>query len=141
MTWLKQNRSLAIVLLVVAIAVGYNYYRDHQPTEKHHKALGSLTAAQQQCAETVMLAHTKLQAILAEQEAGLISKLQPVTEITFAKRRLQEKYCTEFVDCILPDDGKPYSALRRSTAVADCIRDEEKDEIEEDREAAGDDDH
>lgn len=129
----KDRAFAALVGVAVLAAAGYGIYSHFKP-EKAKPSPTRAQIAQNKCAEGVFLSYIKGQGALAKQASDLMSKFQPTTEITIAKRRLQEDFCQQFVACISKPNPRPTAALEASLSFEKCVMDEEKQEVDEDRE-------
>jgi len=130
----RKDRALAaLVGVAVLAAAGYGTYSYFKP-EKAKPSPTRAQIAQNQCGERVLLSYSRGEAALAKQTSDLILKFQPTIEVTIAKRRLQEDFCRQFVECISKPNPSPTAALEASMSFEKCLMDEEKQEVDEDRE-------
>ena len=75
--------------------------------------------AQKKCATEAFSTYNEALVDLLQQGAGV-----PTIEAIIARRRLEERYCTQFARCDFPDTSAESSAVQYSLAFSSCLREE-----------------
>jgi hypothetical protein len=112
----------ALTLLLVLSAIGAAKAQEKTPTAKQ--------AGENQCTTTAFKSYLQAGLALSERESAAILALRPTMQLTIERRRLQESFCQEFVQCLVPDVSPEYRALRQSQFFETCLRDEVLEQYE-----------
>jgi hypothetical protein len=104
----------AAVLVVVGILLFYSAQKKKAHPPPSHQT------AQNECATKAYKDYLKNKAALVAPPATDVAKMLSI-ETTLAKRRLEERYCLQFAEC-LADPNKP--AMVKGTFFSACLRDE-----------------
>ncbi len=86
--------------------------------------------ARKECSVAAMITYNKatLELLQQQQETKLF---YPTIEMMVARRRLQEQFCLQFVQCNFPDVSNQTLAVEYSIAFDNCLRDEAREEYKD----------
>jgi hypothetical protein len=119
--------SRVLLLSVIALAVVLVLIFETVPARKPAQPPTARQIAQSECATRAYQAYLKDQLSLSKPKD--VAKLLSV-ENAIAKRRLQERFCLEFTQCVVTDRTSQSYALQQGSAFDSCLRDEALEEYD-----------
>ena len=121
LSWVQNRYVVALLVVFVGIPAWGLLVAQHPAPRKPQQQ--QITPQQEACASEVMKAHVAAKAALTGQPSVEMLSV----ERTLTERRMNEKYCLQFVACI--SDFKPEENLTRAvfgSRFKTCLEGEEK---------------